>query len=125
MVDTVETLEGQYDQVLQYLNRKKSFFEDPSNTTLEPSDIEAFDYTQILDTIKRLEQSKASLSEAALLASYRDIRSFEVDLSIRNMTRADYYNDALLNETDNISRWSYNKMANALIMRGKDPAQGI
>mgnify|MGYP003646461962 CR=1 FL=1 len=123
MADTVEVLESQYDIVIEYLTSKKGFLEDPTMAPSEVADIEVLDHTQVIDAIKRLATSGPSYPEASLLAAYRDIHSVESEISIRNMTRSDYYVDAPINEADNVAKWTYSKITNGLRMRS-DTSQG-
>ena len=48
------------------------------------------------------------------------MRSSSEEYYIRSMKRTDYWNDAIEEETDNVNKWTNNKVVTNLRMNGKD-----
>lgn len=109
-----------YDQVIAYLEAKKSYYADPNVSDSEFLDYKDFDLTSAINTIQMQVKNRPSIGEAATIRGYRDIRASDAEYDIRLMSRAAYWSDALAEETDNIDKWNFNKRLTYLHMNGKD-----
>lgn len=121
MVD--EDIGTMYDQVLAYLTAKQAYYADPKRSDVEFNDHMDFDLTSAIDTIQRQIKNRPNLGEAATIKGYRDMRSATAEYDMRLMGRAAYWQDAMIEESDNIDKWKFNKKLTALHMMGKDAGQ--
>ena len=118
MVD--EDIKIMYDSVITYLTAKQAYYSDPTTPDSEFGDLEPFDLATATDTIQRQIRNMPTFGEGAVIKGYRDIRAATAEYEIRNMTRADYWADAAVEEQDNIDKWKFNKTTTFLHMNGKD-----
>ena len=119
MVD--QDIADMYDLVISYIKDKISYFEDPAYVSKEFQDfIDEFDLTEVVYNIQRHADARPTISESNLIKAYRDIRSAQAEYSIRLMGRKDYFRDSILEETDNASKWQFNKVIVNLHINGKD-----
>lgn len=119
MVD--QDIAAMYDLVISYIKDKISYFEDPAYVSKEFQDfIDEFDLTEVVYNIQRHADARPTISESNLIKAYRDIRSAQAEYDIRLMGRKDYFRDSILEETDNASKWQFNKVIVNLHINGKD-----
>ena len=109
-----------YDQIIQYVTSKRDYYADPSVPDISFNDLLDFDLTSAIDTIKRQMNRVPNIGEAATIRGYRNMRSAQAEYDIRNMSRVDYWVDAIEEESDNIGKWNFNKKMTYLSMNGKD-----
>lgn len=121
MVD--EDIGRMYDQIIAYITSKQAYYSDPNSPDGEFNDFIDFDLTSAIDTIQRQIKARPNIGEAATIKGYRDMRSSEAEYDIRRTSRASYWSDAAVEETDNIDKWIFNKKMVYLHMNGKDAGQ--
>ena len=118
MVD--EEIGVMYDQLLAYITQKQGYYADASVPDGEFNDHIEQDLTSAIATIQHQIRRGANIGEAATIKGYRDLRAADAEYNMRLMSRASYWTDAALEETDNIDKWTYNKVSVNLHMNGKD-----
>ena len=115
-----QDIAAMYDKMIEYSKSKGGYFKDPSSAPGELSDfLEGVDLNDAVKAIQMLIVKSPSLREASLIKSFRDMRSMQAENDIRMMSRADYFKDAYVEETDNGNKWTYNKKIRNLQMTGK------
>lgn len=107
-----------FDQIIDYLKSKQSYYADSESPDVEYGDLKEIDLTSIQDVIQRQIRKRPNFGEAASVRSYRTIRSAESEYDVRLMSRTDYWEDAEQEELDNINKWTYNKKLIGIMMNG-------
>lgn len=116
MVD--QDMATMYDQILEYLTAKQSYYKDPATPDVEYNDSREIDLTSVIDIIQRQIAKIPSTGEAYTIRGYRHLRSHDAEYNIRLMSRSDYWRDAAIEEQDNLDKWKFNKEMLAVGMSG-------
>lgn len=103
-----------FQKVGGYFKGMTGFFGDPETPGKDSNEaISGVDLSGLRRAIQSRVKGSASTANAALLAAYRDLDSTQAEMSIRNMTRADYYREAASEAGVRQANWQ-NNMQNVL-----------
>ena len=113
-------INAMYDKIIEYSTKKGGYLTDPSSADIEIGDlIGGMDLGTVIAAIQTIVSNRPTIREAALMKSYRDLRSTQAEYDIRLMSRSDYFKDAALEEEANKNKWIFNKKIRGMQMNGK------
>lgn len=114
-----------FKKVGGYFKGMSGFFGDPETPGQDANQaITGVDLTGLRRAIQSRVKGSASTTNAALLATYRDLDSMQAELALRNMTRADYYREAASDAGVRTANWQNNMQNNLFNLTGVRPAPG-
>lgn len=123
--DIPSIVKQHFEKVGSYFKGMAGFFGDPETPGKDANEaITGVDLSGLRRAIQSRVKGSASTTNAALLASYRDLDSMQAELSIRNMTRADYYREAASEAGIRHANWQNNLQNNLYNLTGVRPAPG-
>lgn len=111
-------------RVLDFEKERSKFLSDASSDIGEGSDfLEEMDLTPLVRTIQSRIKASASMSEAAVIAMYRTLDSFQEEYKMRLMTREEYAADAVKDQEAHVARVSADMSKFTTVMTGSDYTQ--
>jgi hypothetical protein len=114
-----------FDKVGSYFKGMAGFFGDPETPGKDANEaITGVDLSGLRRAIQSRVKGSASTTNAALLASFRDLDSMQAELALRNMSRADYYREAASEAGIRQANWTNNMNNNLFNLTGARQAPG-
>jgi len=108
-----------FEKVGNYFKGAAGFFGDPEKPPQDANQaITDVDLSGLRRAIQSRVKGSASSTNAALLATFRDLDSMQAELAIRGMTRADYYREAAAEAGIRSANWENNMQRNIYNLTG-------
>lgn len=125
LIDIPSIVQSHYEKIGDYYKGMAGFFGDPESPGKDANEaITDVDTSGLRRAIQSRVKGSASTTNAALLASYRDIDSMQAELAIRNMSRADYYREAAAEAGIRSANWASNMQNTMFNLTGARKAPG-
>lgn len=119
LVDIPSIVTQHFEKMGDYYKGVAGFFGDPETPGKDANDaITGVDLTGLRRAIQGRITGSASSVNASLLATFRDLDSMQAELSIRNMSRADYYREAASEAGIRSANWKSNLTNNMYTLTG-------
>lgn len=123
--DIPSIVKEQFGKVGGYFKGMAGFFGDPDTPGKDSNEaITGVDLTGLRRAIQSRVKGSASTTNAALLASFRDLDSMQAEMVIRNMSRSDYYREAASEAGIKSANWQNNMQNNLFNLTGVRSAPG-
>lgn len=108
-----------YETVGGYFKGLTGFLGDPESPNQDAAQaITGVDLSDMRRAIQSRVNGSASTTNAALLASYRDLDSVSSEMALRSMTRAEYYREAATEAGIRQANWQGNLQNNLFNLTG-------
>ncbi len=123
--DIPSIVKQHFETVGNYFKGVSGFFGDPETPAKDANEaITGVDLSGLRRAIQSRVKGSASTTNAALLASFRDLDSLQAELAIRNMSRGDYYREAAAEAGIRKANWENNMHNNMFNLTGVRPTPG-
>ena len=123
--DIPSIVQEHFAKVGGYFKGMAGFFGDPETPGKDAKDaITGVDLSGLRRAIQSRVKGSASTTNAALLASFRDLDSMQAEMAIRNMSRSDYYREAASEAGIRSANWDNNMQNNLFNLTGARKAPG-
>lgn len=123
--DIPSSIKKHFEKVGNYYKGMAGFFGDPETPGKDAHEaITDVDLTSLRRVIQSRVKGSASIANAVLLTTFRDLDSMQAEMAIRSMTRADYYREAASVAGIRSANWASNMQNNLYNLTGVRQAPG-